>query len=226
MIPRALAPVLALAVALAACASGGPIMDCPRCPDPEPPPPTDAPDVVKPAPRPIDADPVPTDRRRGLRLMGFSADGKRVGLRVQDELMGSVFQVFDVEEDRVVDGQVFGPQEEDATWTRVARKHKLTRIETASAQMPGHDLTLLGADTETHVVVYVMKGERAIPYFRIPRLEDGDGQPAIVSVREIAWEPSGRYAVVIHSQETAQPRRFQSDFMHIVRVDLRRLPFD
>lgn len=215
---------LAALLLLAACASAPPPPDCPRCPEPPPedacaPPPAEA-------RAPIDAEPLDPDRQRTIRLMGFSEDGSLVGLAVGDDLMGPSYQVYDPARAQVVKSYVYGAREADETWARVKRTHKLVDLETASQRQPGSDLVLLGGDTDGWVVVYIMKGDRAVPYFRIPRLVDVDEQPADVSVKRLAWTPDGKHAIVVHTQALKRPRPFESDFIHVFELEPRRLPFD
>lgn len=208
----------------AACASAPPPPDCPRCPEPaaqedSPPPKAEA----KP---PIDAEALDPDRQRTIRLMGFSKDGSLVALAVGDDLMGSTYQIFDPAKQQVVKSYVYGAREADETWARVKRIHKLIELETASQRQPGSDLVLLGGDTDDWVVVYIMKDDRTVPYFRIPRLVDVEDNPADVVVKRLAWTPDGRYAIVVHTQALKRPRPFETDFIHIVELEPRRLPFD
>ncbi|PIE18601.1 MAG: hypothetical protein CSA66_04390 [Proteobacteria bacterium] len=214
---RGFAVAAATAATLAACASDRGAR-CPACPEPE------APAAAAPAQPPIDAQPLTTDRSRELELMGFSEDGAAFALRVKDERMGSSFQIYDPAKGKVVKTYMYTGFTERGVWTRVARRHRIVPLDTASQRRPGGDLMLLGGDSPDWVVIFAMRGERAVPYFRVPRLSGDDGSPAAVAVKRIAWAPRGDYVVVIHNQITTRDRRFECDYLHVFDVDTKRLP--
>ncbi|TNF38312.1 MAG: hypothetical protein EP329_00885 [Deltaproteobacteria bacterium] len=216
---RLLAAALALSLLSAGCASddGAACPDCPTCP-PVPPPPTAA-------KAPIDLEPLTTERRRTLTLLGFGA-GDVVALDVKDDLAGSSYQIYDPAKQQVVKSYPYTAFTDKAQWRKAARVHEVEALGEASQRRPGGDLVLLGGDTPGWVVVYVMKGERAIPYVRVPRLSDPDGDPADVRVKRLAWTPDGKYAVVVHTQGLQDPRPWESDFLHVFALEAERLPFD
>ena len=217
--PRLAAALLACALSVVGpgCASDD-VVDCPVCPECEPPPPVTA------ARAPIDAEPLTTERRRTLTLMGFGPDGL-IALDVGDDLMGSSYQIYDPAQQKPVKIYTYSTFTAPQQWNKVKRVHKFKPLDAASQQRPGGELVLLGSDRDGWVVIYLMKGERAVPYFRIPRLSDVDGTPADVRVKRLAWSPDGKYAVVIHTQGVAKPRAWEGDFLHTFTVDSERLPF-
>lgn len=217
--PRLAAALLACALFVAGpgCASTD-VVDCPVCPECAPPPPVTA------ARAPIDGDPLTTERRRTVTLMGFGPDGL-IALDVGDDLMGSSYQIYDPAQQKAVKIHTYTTFTAPQQWNKVKRVHKIKPLDAASQQRPGGELVLLGSDRDGWVVIYLMKGERAVPYFRIPRLSDVDGTPADVRVKRLAWSPDGKYAVVIHTQAVAKPRPWEGDFLHVFTVDPERLPF-
>ena len=223
--PRApwlfIAALAAAPLAPCGCASDD-VVDCPVCPEVATPPP---PPAEKAAQAPIDAAPLTTERRRTLTLMGFGPDGL-IALDVSDDLMGSAYQVYDATKQQVVKSYVYTSFTAPQQWNKVKRIHKITDLDGASQTRPGGDLVLLGSDSDGWVVIYLMKGERAVPYFRIPRLVDEGGAPADVRVKRLAWSPDGRWAVVIHTQALKQPRPWEGDFLHVFAIQPERLPFE
>jgi len=193
--------------------------ECPACPEcPEPPPPVVA------AKAPIDAEPLTTGRRKTMKLLGFGSDDV-VAFEVGDDLAGSSYQVYDAAEQKILRSYPYTRFTADAQWRKVVRAHDVTPLEDASQRRSADELVLLGSDRDDWVVVYVMKGERAVPYFRVPRLKADDGALADVRVKRLAWTPDGRYAVVVHTQGLRDPRPWESDFVHFFAVEDARLPF-
>ncbi|MFT7580234.1 MAG: hypothetical protein ACI9MR_001903 [Myxococcota bacterium] len=203
------------------CASDPEVAPCPVCPTgPNP----DAGTKEKAAKAPLDY-PAPTrDRGRLYQFRGFSKDGSKFAVQTTDEAVGNAFLIYDAATEKPVKTYVFASIDESATWRRAKRRYKIVDDATHSQIKPGDSLMVFAGDTADHVVLYAMEGERAVPYLQIPRLRGDDDQPAEVSVPFVGWEASGRYIVMIHRQTLTDPH-FQSEYINVIEMEDRRLPF-
>ena len=219
--------ICAAFMALASCASHHAKKTAPPpCPKPKACPPQP---VWRPVPPPVVAQEPQTKATRQITLMGFAADGKRFAVEVVDSLVGSTYQVFKATDDATpltpAARTVFNPTDAKTEWARFRRKYRMTKKPLFSPAQPGTDYVLMAAQTADAVVVYVMKGKQIAPYLKIPRLKTKRGRAAKITIKRLAWEPSGGYAVFIHNQSLASKPPFSSDYIHTFRVWPYRVPF-
>ena len=203
-----------------------------------PPPPfcETCPPAPKPAGKPLDVprDTLQVDREKHFQVVAFSADGTRALLRAEDEMVGDSFQLVDL-----VGGAATFATKPIKAWlfqsfiAKPTEKQARRALEPAapppisSRTAPGPEgLSLVAADVPDALVVYVMRGERSVPYLRIPRLAAADGTPATIEIRALAWDPTGKRAIVIHAQKVPDDPAFESEFLHVLTLDPKRLPFD
>ncbi len=221
---------LSAAVAGLGCASGKAV-ECPPPPFCE-----TCPPAPKTAGKPFDVprDSLQRDRERRFKVVAFSADGTRALIRAEDEMVGDSFQLVDL----VGGGASFATKPIKA-WLFQSFIEKPTEKQArralepiapppiSSRTAPGPEgLSLVAADVADALVVYVMRGERSVPYLRIPRLAAADGTPATIEIRTLAWDPTGQRAIVIHAQKVPEDPAFESEFLHVLTLDPTRLPFD
>lgn len=213
---------VAVAAVAAGCASGGGGAAAGRCPEP-----VACPEavVVRAARAPAEGPAPTTERRRVIALKGFG-DAGLVAFDVEDDLMGPAYQVYDPAKQQVVRSYPYVSLTAAQQWKKVVRSHGIREIGAGSEQRPSDGVTLVGAGAAGWVVFYAMKGERAVPVYRVPRLSDEAGDTADVRVTRLAWSPDGRWAVAVHSQALRQPRPWVSDFLHAFEVPPGSLPFD
>jgi len=168
-----------------------------------------------------------TDREQRVSLIAFSQDGLSALLRIEDAAVGDLFKTVDLTVapvPKLIKTWLFQSLTEP-----VALKQALRAIK---PQAPGPvsqknqaGVSLVAADDGERIVVFAMKGERAVPIAILPRLRDEDGVLAEVSVTKLAWDPTGTRAVVIHAQKFAAAPGFESEWVHVVAVDPASLPF-
>lgn len=230
VVPSLCASILAASVPGLGCASGK-VAECPPPPFCE----TCAP-APKPAGKPLEVprESLQVDREKRFQVVAFSADGTRALLRAEDEMVGDSFQLVDL-----VGGAATFATKPIKAWlfqsfiAKPTEKQARRALEPAapppisSRTAPGPEgLSLVAADVPDALVVYVMRGERSIPYLRIPRLAAADGTPATIEIRALAWDPTGKRALVIHAQKVPDDPAFESEFLHVLTLDPKRLPFD
>lgn len=205
----------------ARCPDGPPPPDarpCPECP----PPPRSAPPAFV-----IGAETMPIDREQRVSLVAFSEDGRVALVRIEDDAVGDLFKTVDLTSGpvpKLIKTWFFQSLTEPVALRQALRAIKPQAPPPASQQNAA-GVTLVAADHGAKVLVYAMKGERAVPIAELPRLKDADGVPADVSVAKLAWDPSGTRAVVIHGQRLAAAPGFESQWMHVLQVDPSLLPF-
>lgn len=201
---------------------GGPAAcePCPACPAA----PAAGPAVIK-----IAADTLRLDRPRRIALSALSEDGTRALLRVEDSAVGTFFQnVLLVNPDgtpvpKVDKVSMFDRASETSVRAQALKGFKAHPGPPSSVDARG--VTLVGAERGTAVTVFAMMGERAVPIVELPRLSDADGRPSDVQVAKLAWDPTGKRVIIIHRQALSADLGFASDFIHVVPVDARALPF-
>lgn len=218
-----------VALTLAACGSS----EGARCPDGPPPPDARVCPECPPAPRPaspalvIGAETMPIDREQRVSLVAFSEDGRVALLRIEDDAVGDLFKTVDLTTGpvpKLIKTWFFQSLTEPVALRQALRAIKPQAPPPAS-QVNQAGVTLVAADHGARVVIYAMKGERAVPLAELPRLSDADGVPADVSVMKLAWDPSGARALVIHGQRLAAAPGFESQWVHVLQVDASALPF-
>ncbi len=201
-----------------------------RCPDPkavEPCPVCPAPPKAGPTPLAIPADTLRQDRERRITLVAFSEDGARALLRVEDDMVGDYYQTVLLSEAPV--------PKIDKTWMfqqltePAVKKQALRAIKPHDPGPPSQEnaagVTLVAADDGDRILVLALHGERAVPIATLPRLVDADKRASDVSIVKLAWDPTGTRAVVIHGQALAADQGFESQWIHVVPVDPKTLPF-
>jgi hypothetical protein len=191
---------------------------CPACPDG--PRPAGAPLVIP-------AETLTTDRERRLSLVAFSENGGTALLRVEDDAVGDFFETVDLAVEpvpRVLKTWMFQSLTEPLALRQALRALKPQAAGPAS-QKNRAGVTLVGADDGERVVILAMKGERAVPIATLSRLRDADGVLADVSIVKLAWDPTGVRALVIHGQRLAAAPGFESQWLHVLKVDPSALPF-
>jgi hypothetical protein len=174
---------------------------------------------------PITAKAVKHDVSHTITLVAFGTDQRTYGMKVVDSVAGPTFVAMDGITNQFKGQTVFEEGDDKSAWRRFRWKHKLTIKPDFSQKKPGEDYVLVAADTPEYVIVYVMKGNKVAPYFRIPRLKNNKGEPAKVTIKRLAWEPTGKFAVFIHNQSWKKPMPFTSDYAHTFQVLAFRLPF-
>lgn len=224
---RGLGLGLGVAVLFSACASGSgakckdkpepPGVVCPECPE------------IKPAGRAVKVprDTLGMERPRRIQLVAFTVDGARALLRVEDATSGSYFQTLTLAGDPVVPKVEKTFMFDRATESTIkAQAMKGFKAHPGPpSQVNGNGVSLLAADRDEEVVVYALKGERAVPVIELPRLIDADGRVSDVTMVKLAWDPTGEKALVIHRQALAADLGFSSDWIHVVSVPASALPF-
>jgi hypothetical protein len=200
-----------------------------KCPELPAPPECPACDTGRPAAPPIaiPATTLPTDRARKIRLEGFSQDGATALLRVEDAAVGSFLQTVDLAVTpvpKLVKSWQFQDLTEPVAYQQALRALKPQAAGPQSARNAA-GVMLLAADAGERVLVLASKGERAVPIAALPRLRDADGLLADVGGVKLAWDPSGRRALVIHGQRLLAAPGFESQWLHVIEVDPATLPF-
>jgi hypothetical protein len=190
---------------------------CPECPQ------------VRPAGRAakVPREALGMERPRKIQLVSFTADGSRALIRVEDATSGSYFQTLQLV------GEAMAP--------KVDKTHMFDRATESTvkaqamkgfkahpgppSQVNADGVSLLAADRGDAVVIYALKGERAVPVIELPRLVDADGRASDVTMVKLAWDPTGARALIIHRQTLAADLGFASDWVHVVAVPASELPF-
>ncbi len=221
---RHVLPVVVSAL-LAACASAPtsvPSADCPAAP-PCPVCPTPAPASP---PNRVDSSTVTTDRQRGIELVAFSIDGRRALVRVSDSASGDAYQQVDLDVSPIPKVEKTWRVEEYGEDAARAKALKALKPHPGPpSQQNAAGITLVAADAQDTIIIFAMKGERAIPLALLPRLVDGDKRPAEVNIPKLAWDPSGTRALIIHEQILTADQGFRSAFLHVVPITAEALPF-
>ncbi|MFO0745755.1 MAG: hypothetical protein U1F43_08785 [Myxococcota bacterium] len=199
--------------------------ECPVCKpcDACPPPPRPGP-----APIVIGEDALPHDRSRSFELVALAADGKSALVRLEDEQAGDFYQQLDLTGPALPKPIKFWPYQAftEPTTKKQAMKAVKPEAPWPPSQRTAGGLVALAADEADHIALYVMKDERAVLVARIARLKDEAGAPADVAVIKLAWDPSGTRLVVIHRQTLLAAPGFTTDFVHVITIDPKTLPFD
>jgi len=191
---------------------------CPECPAP----PRPAGRAVK-----VERESLGMERPRRIQLLAFTADGARALIRVEDGTSGNYFQTLQLVTDTLVpkvDKTFMFDRATESTIKAQAMKGFKAHPGPPS-QVNADGVALLMADRGEALVVYALKGERAVPVVELPRLVDADGRASDVSTVKLAWDPTGARAVIIHRQALAADLGFASDWIHVVPVQARALPF-
>lgn len=193
-----------------------------KCPEPKP---CASDSGFREVPPPLKADVPSRETSRDFTLKALSADGKRVAFRVEDGIAGSAYEAFSFKPFKRVARQIFEPDDAKSAWRAFRRRHKMTQKPVFEPQKPGTEYVLVAATTDDWVIVYVMKGKKVAPYFKVPRLKDRKGRPAKVTIKRLAWVPSGAFAIFIHNQSLKDPMPFKSDVVHVFPLWKYRVPF-
>lgn len=197
---------------------GPPLAACPECPAPQ-----------KAAGRPLELgrEALGMERPRKIQLVAFTVDGARALLRVEDGMSGNYFQTVQLAGDTPapkVDKTLMFDRATETTVKAQALKGFKAHPGPPS-QVNADGVALVMADRGGALVVYALKGERAVPVVELPRLVDADGRASDVSMVKLAWDPTGTRAVIIHRQALAADHGFASDWIHVVPVQASALPF-
>ena len=142
-----------------------------------------------------------------------------------DGLVGNTYQTFDSKTAGFLKRTIFESDDAKRAWRRFRSWHKVKADPVYSPKQPGTDYVLMAASTKDWVIVYVMKGKQIAPYLKIPRLKTDKGTPAKVTIKRLAWDPTGAYAVFIHNQSLPSRPPFSSDYVHSFRFWPYRAPF-
>lgn len=215
-----------MAAGLIACGSSSGV----TCPDVPPPPrcpecaapPRPGPSVVE-----IPKDTLPTDREQRVSLVAFSGDGAIALLRVEDDVVGDLFKTVDLTTGpvpKVVKTWLFQGLTETVALKQAMRSLK-SPAPFPTSQTNAAGVSLVAADMGPALVVLAMKGERAVPVAKIPRLSDEDGVAAEAAVTDLAWDPTGTRVVIVHRQKLAAAPGFESSWVHVIPLPPEALPF-
>jgi len=210
-------------MAASGCATTGDAQDkeCPVCPPCEQ---AKCPDAPKKAREPVDAkrDSVSADDPRTLKFRAFSKDSEVVALEVMDDRGGNFLEIRKLSDGAVVETRRLDPATAKSQWKKARRKHKLLAEAPKTASHPKDvELSLMGSDMPKWAVVNVAKGERVVPYYRIPRLDS-----AGVAFKTIAFSPDGKWIAVVHTQALMKAgAEVGHDFFHATKLKRLRLPF-
>lgn len=218
---------LALVTAAACGSTSGakkPDGECPTCE-----PCAACPPAPKPGPAPlvIGEDLLPHDRSRTYELVALAADGGSALVRLEDEQAGDFYQQLDLTSGFAPKVLKFWAYQSftEPTTKKAALKSVKPAAPAPPSQVNAAGVVALAADAGDHIAIYAMKAERAVEVARIARLKDGDGAPSDASVLKLAWDPTGARLIVIHRQTLAADQGFTTDWVHVVAVDPKTLPF-
>lgn len=161
-----------------------------------------------------DAAPPLPPSQQGIAISGFSADGKKVFLRVADENTGLSFQVRDTKKGELEKTYPFQEDAEKRSLARVNKSHDGSDAWVDGPDNPRKEITLLTAQKGKDLIIYMMKGERIVEYERIPLLTTKKKEPAKTFVKQVAWDAKGKYAAIVYHQEITDLLKWEGDFVH------------
>lgn len=159
------------------------------------------------------APPVPASKQV-IEVVGFSSDGREVFLRVDDENTGLSFQVRDAKKGDLVKTYPFQEDDEKRARARLSKAHDGSDAWVDGADNPRKEITLMTAQKGKDLVIYMMKGDRIVEYERVPLLTTRKKEPAKSFVKQVAWDPRGKYAAVVYHQEIQDLLPWEGDFVH------------
>ncbi len=152
--------------------------------------------------------------RQKMELVGFSDDGKEFVLKVTDEERGTFFQVRTTKKNEIVKVYPFAEGEDKKVFAKVKRVHEVGGELSDSPENPKKGVTLMSAQKEDKLFLYVMKGDRIAKYDEIALEKTRKGDPAKSNVMQMAWDPKGKYGVVVYHQKLTDLGEWEGDFVY------------
>lgn len=152
--------------------------------------------------------------QQSISIVGFSADGKQVFVRVADENTGLSLQVRDTKRGDLVKTYPFQEDAEKKALARVKKSHEGSDAWVDGADNPRKEITLLTSQKGKDLVIYMMKGDLIVEYERVPLLTTKKKEPSKTFVKQVAWDAKGKYAAIVYHQEITDLLHWEGDFVH------------
>lgn len=155
------------------------------------------------------------DTQNTFELVGFSDDGRQVGLRVADEQGRLMFQVLDVRKGKIKDTVSF-LEGQDKKGLRRLKKKGITAEPLGPENEKG--VTLMSAQKGNKLVIFAMKGENCtkavaeIPLTKVKKSKRNEQPEAFA--KTLTWGPRGKYVAVVYHEKYKDGFAWSGDRFH------------
>lgn len=166
------------------------------------------------------------DIRRSVEFLGFSDDGTRFMVRINDADLGDRLsvRVFDTgREDKAY--PIDNPNNYQKQREQVAQRHRISDPGVDSPTSPDGRFTMVGFPRVRSFILAVLRGNRMAEFKKIP-LVRGDGPLPKTLLKSVWWNSDGRRIVVVLHKALAGRDGLDVDETHPFEFFAGELRFD
>jgi len=152
------------------------------------------------------------DTQATYEIVGFSDDGRAVGMKVSDEQGRLMFQVRDVKKGKVKETVSILEGQEKKGMRKIKKKG-------ITAPVPGPEnekgIILMSAQKKDKLIIYAMKGENCtkkvaeIPLTKVK--ESKRTQQPEAFAKQLTWGPRGKYVAVVYHEKYKKTHAWEGD---------------
>ena len=163
--------------------------------------------------------------KEAIAFVAFSSDSREYCLKVTDENLGTLFQIRDSKKNTLVKNYPFPEEDEKKVWRQVKKAHSLDQEPVEDQENPKNGVTLMTKVKGDKIQILMMKGDQIAPYDAIELLKTKKGEPAKATVKQVVWDQSGKYAVLVYHQKLTDLLPWEGDFASSFKFRSYRVSF-
>lgn len=153
-----------------------------------------------------------------MEVVAFSADGKSFAVKIADEEGRSMIEVRATKKNKLLKSFIMEGPDDKRAFRKAKREFELKGEPTKTPENPSNGVMLMGAQKGDKLNIYAMVSEtctklyEAIPLRTVQRGKR-KGEPATATAKQIVWDPSGKYVVIIYHQKIRETHDWEGDFI-------------
>lgn len=152
------------------------------------------------------------DTQRTLEIVGFSDDGRNVGLKTSDEEGRSSFEFHDVKK-ATLKGSISFLEGQDKKGMRKLKKKGITAEPLGAENANG--IILMSAQKGSSLFIYGMKGEnctKKLAEIKLTKVKESKRteQPEAFA-KQLTWGPRGKFVAVIYHEKYKKTHAWEGD---------------
>jgi len=153
-----------------------------------------------------------------MEVVAFSQDGKSFAVKIADEEGRSMIEVRSTKKNKLLKSFIMDGPDDKRAFRKAKREFQLKGEPTKTPENPVTGVTLLSAQKGDKLNIYAMVSEtctklyEAIPLRTVQRGKR-KGEPATATAKQIVWDPSGKYVVIIYHQKIRETHEWEGDFI-------------
>ncbi len=153
-----------------------------------------------------------------MEVLAFSQDGKSFAVKIADEEGRSMIEVRATKKNKLLKSFLMEGPDDKRAFRKAKREFQLKGEPTKTPENPSTGVTLMSAQKGDKLNIYAMVSEtctklyEAIPLRTVQRGKR-KGEPATATAKQIVWDPSGKYVVIIYHQKIRETHDWEGDFI-------------